>query len=176
MSRYDELRAAYSEYSNAERQYIQENENLALLIVNGLREYLGMPNSFQRVEGTITHHESYTPFYRINEDGDFTKENFLMEALSHFTDGSFTFAFGVILEPTEGSRRKHSLILKAKCERKGSRVSIDVSDKKLNVTFDGQNCPEIAQVHELIFDLVKEWLKHRPGDGTGFSKFGFAMH
>ncbi|QFT63855.1 hypothetical protein [Roseivivax sp. THAF30] len=176
MSKYDELRAAFSTYKEAERKYVEENQALALLIVNGLRDYLEMPKSFSRKEGNTTYSQSYTPFFSVDEDGNTEEEKFFMDALSHLSDGSFKFAFGVILERSEGAFPKHNLILHVECKRRGEKVNIDVSGKTLDATFDGKNCPEIEKVHELIFGQVMEWLQHRPGDGHGFSKFGFAMH
>ncbi|OOY20408.1 hypothetical protein BMI86_07590 [Thioclava sp. DLFJ5-1] len=176
MSKYDELRAAFSTYKDAEHQYVQENETLAMLIVNGLREYLEMPASYPRKEDRTTSYKSYTPFFSLDEDGNTEERPILRDAISHFSDGSFKFAFGVILERSEGAFPKHNLILHVECKRRGKEVNIDVSEQALDVTFDGENCPEIEKVHELIFRQLMAWLQHRPGDGHGFSKFGFAMH
>ncbi|UWP88376.1 hypothetical protein [Aliiroseovarius crassostreae] len=176
MSKYDELRSAFAEYKEAERQYVQENQTLALLIVNGLRDYLEMPASFPRKDGDVTYTQSYTPFFSVDEDGNTEEKDFYMDALSHFSDGSFKFAFGVILERAEGAFPKHNLILHVECKRKGSRVHIDVSGESTDCDFDGRECPQIEKVHAMIFAQIQEWLKHRPGDGHGFSKFGFSMH
>lgn len=174
MSKYDKLRSAFSDYKEAEHQYTQENENLARLIVDGLREYLDMPNSYESFSNGTISFESYTPFYKLDEDGN-TKEAQFPRALSHFSDGSFRFAFGVILERAEGAYPKQNLILKVKCKRDGETAHLDITDRSIEVQFDGTDCPDIQQVHDLIFSQVLEWLKHRPGDGHGFSKFGFAV-
>ncbi|WP_156943961.1 hypothetical protein [Roseivivax isoporae] len=175
MSKYDELRAAFSSYRDAEIQFVQENQALALLIVHGLRDYLEMPKSFRRKEGSTTYDQSYTPFFSVDEDGNTEEESFFEDALSHLTDGSFKFAFGVILERAEGDLPKKNLILNVECMRRGDKVNVDVSGRALEVTFDGKNCPEIDSVHEMIFSQVMEWLQHRPGDGHGFSKIGFVV-
>lgn len=176
MSRYDDLRAAFSSYKDAERQFVQENEALAQLIVIGLRDYLDMPQSFPRQEGATTYSQSYTPFFSVDEDGNTEQKRVWMDALSHRSDGSFKFAFGVILERAQGAFPKHNLILNVECKRRGDKVNVDVSGSTLDVTFDGKNCPEIETIHELIYRQVMQWLRHRPGDGHGLSKIGFAIH
>jgi hypothetical protein len=66
--------------------------------------------------------------------------------------------------------------LYVECKRRGVKLNVDVSGSALDVTFDGKHCPGIETIHELIFGQVMQWLRHRPGDGHGLSKIGFAMH
>lgn len=176
MNRYDELREAFIHYKKAEQQYVEENERLAVLIVAGLREYLGMPQSFPRREGNTTYMQSYTPLYKLDADGDTEEKKALQDALSHHSDGSFKFAFGVILEKAENAFPKHNIILHVECKRRGRNVTIDISGESMEATFDGTNCAEINDVHAMILKQILEWLKHRPGDGHGFSKIGFAIY
>lgn len=176
MTKYDELRSEFSKFKDAEQLYVNENERLAQLIVNGLRNYLGMPKSFLHRDCEATLYKSYLPLFRIDDDGGTEEERSFSRAVSHFSDGSFRFAFGVILEVSEATFPKHNLILHVKCNRRGKKVTVDVSGCTCEVTFDGTTCPEIELLHSKIFVLVKDWLLHRPGDGSGVSKFGFALN
>lgn len=176
MSRYDELRQAFSEYKDAERKFVQENLAIAVQITDGLREYLGMPNSFESREGDgRIHYKAYLPVYSVDDDGATHDENYLGSAITHLTDGSFRFGFGVILERAEGAFPKHNLIMKVDCKRRDGKVTIRISDEEVTCVFDGEKCPDIGKAHDLILRLLLQWLKHRPGDGHGFSQFGFRM-
>lgn len=176
MTKYDDLRSAFSKYKDAERSFVDENEKLARLIVNGLSTYLGIPDTFEHRVGEVIHYKSYLPFFRINDDESTEEELSLSRAISHFSDGSFRFAFGVTLEVAEATFPKQSLILHVKCKRRGKKVAVDVSGCNCEVTFDGNTCPEIEVLHNKIFALLMEWLQHRPGDGSGLSKFGFTVN
>jgi hypothetical protein len=176
MSRYEELRRAFSEYQDAERKFVTENEAIANQIVSGLREYLEMPLTFPSPEiGGGTLHKSYTPLYSVDENGETTEANFLAAALTHLTDGTFRFAFGVVLERAAGAFPKKKLIVNVVCRRDDGKVTIDISGEKVICTFDGTKCPDIEKAHSLIMNLLMKWLQHRPGDGRGFSHFGFRM-
>lgn len=175
MTKYAELRLAFSRYKDAEHNFVFENEQLALSIVNGLREYLNMPNNYQIDENNNIIKKSYTPFYSVDEDDNVHEEQFYRDAISHSSDGSFSFAFGIILERVENSFPKYNLIVRVECKRKGGNVHIEIPGKSVEIPFDGSNFAGVNRAHEMIYFEVLEWLKHRPGDGHGISKIGFAM-
>jgi len=90
MSRYDELRAGFAAYKDAENAFCRQNERLAGLIVDGLAGWLGMPESFTSETETIR----YLSFYRVEDDDESDSEGsevpFLHDALIHVTDGSLS--------------------------------------------------------------------------------------
>ena len=184
MTKYDKLREEFTTFDDAERRFVEENESLALQIVDGFREYLEAPSTFEVKTAKGIKIETYTSFHPYSEPNDLaedTSENdsdseFFTHALTHKFDGTFKFGFGIVLEREAGNFPKRKLKMNVVCVRRGEKVQIDVSGKSIEVTFDGSTCPEIAAVHSLIFDMVIDWLRRRPGDGKGTAKFGFAMH
>lgn len=175
MSKHEELRLAFAEYTKSERDFVGSNEIFADLIVGGLREYLAMPTNYLHKTRDGTAHKSYTPVYRVDDDGSTSEESFLQDAITHLTDGSFRFAFAVTLDIDEKTFPKKCLILSIECKRLNDIVTVSVADTTVDCTFDGVKCESIERVHEMIFRLVLGWLKHRPADGHGYSKIGFKM-
>ncbi len=171
MSKYQMLRGAFAAYKESEKKFCDENLILATLIVNGLRDFLEMPKNFQSNGET----KCYTPLYNLDEEENTSEVRFLHDAITHASDGSFRFGLGVILEKAEGEFPKHNLIIKIYCTRKGNEAHFTILDKELDCDFDGVICPDVEKVHELIYRLVSEWLKHRPGDHDGQTKIGFKL-
>lgn len=175
MSKYEQLRRSFSEYANAEKKYVDENQRLTQLIVNGLRDYLEMPKSYEKPKGSFTEFKSYTPFYKMDEFGNTSEVPLFIDAISHLTDGTFNFAFGVILEKEDGKFPKRNIIFKVYCTRRGDNVEVDISGKSVELSFDGNQCPDIHKAHDVIFNHITDFLKRRPGDGQAPSKFGYAV-
>ncbi len=171
MSRYQKLRGAFAAYKESEKKFCDENVLLATLIVNGLRDFLEMPRNFQSNGET----KSYTPFYNLDEEENTSEVPFLQNALTHVSDGSFRFGLGVILEKAEVEFPKHNLIIIIRCARKGNEAHFTILDKELDCDFDGAICPDVEKVHALIYRLVSEWLKQRPGDHDSQTKIGFKL-
>ena len=134
-----------------------------------------MPTNYQLRTGDSTTYKAYTPVYRVDDDGSTSEKSFLQDAITHLTDGSFRFAFAVTLDISENTFPKQCLILTVECKRLKDVVTVSIADTAVDCSFDGKKCPDIVKTHEMIFRLVFEWLKHRPGDGNGYSKIGFKM-
>lgn len=175
MTKYQDLRDAFAELEDAERAYLRENENLARLIVFGFRDFLDAPSFFEPMnEDGRT--RSYFPFFQIGQDGDSeTDEVSITKAITHGADGTFEFAFGIILERGENSFPKRNLIMKVEVTRLGTTAKVKVAGRSVEIPFDGQNAPDIVKVHDMIFDIVMKWLSHRPGDDQKFPGVGFAL-
>src|SRR5690606_32619497 len=99
-----------------EVKFVQENEQLAVLIVEGLRSFLQMPMYFSISNDGQSEQRTYLPVYILNDDGETADARSLREAITSFTDGSFRFAFGIILERAESSFPKHNLIHHVQCK------------------------------------------------------------
>ena len=175
MSKHEELRQAFAEYTKSERDFVGSNEIFADLIVGGLRNYLAMPTNYPHKTSDGTALKAYTPVYRVEDDGSTSEKSFLQDAITHLTDGSFRFSFAVTLDVSENTFPKKCLMLAVECKRLKDIVSVSVADTTIDCTFDGAESPDIVMAHEMIFQLVLAWLKHRPGDGHGYSKIGFKM-
>ncbi|MGR3315504.1 hypothetical protein [Roseovarius indicus] len=176
MSRYQQLREAYANYQDFERQFVEENRVLARLLTQGLQEFLEMPQSYTIPAGTGSRRDLYIKYYSLDEEGERSKEAVsLHEAITHLTDGSFRFAFGISLERQEGSFPKFDIILRVDCKRNNHNVDVDVSGAKTTCIFDGNHSPDMEKVHELVFDLLMGWLRRRPHEENDFSKVGFTL-
>ena len=174
MSRYDELRAGFAAYKDAENAFCAENERLAFLIVDGLPGWLGMPESFASESEVIR----YLSFYRLEDDADDsegTEVPSLHDALIHMTDGSFAFGLGLLLERGPDVLPKQNMVVTIHCRRQGERATISIGDREIACRFDGVACPDIEKVHQALFDLLQEWLARRPGADAHNRKIGFRL-
>ncbi|WP_372840928.1 hypothetical protein [Phaeovulum sp.] len=175
MSRYDELRAGFAAYKDAENAFCRENERLAELIVGGLPEWLGMPDSFTSESEVIR----YLGFYRVEDDDEPDSEGnevpFLHDALIHVTDGSFRFGLGLLLERGPEVLPKQNVVVAIHCHRHGDMVTVSIGDREVICRFDGAECPDVEKVHAALFDLLRDWLKRRPGEAAASRKIGFRL-
>jgi hypothetical protein len=175
MSTYQELRDAFSAYRDSERRFVEENERLADEIVFGFQRFLGMPQSFIKITEKVPITKSYTPVYTLDDDGAREEKSFLRDAITHLTDGTFRFAFGVFLEEKEESFPKLAVILDVICARLGDDATVEIGGKDIHCKLQGGVWQRVSIAHDVIFQLLRDWLNHRPGDGHGMSKIGFQM-
>jgi len=174
MTRYDELRADFAAYKDAENAFCAQNERLAGLIVGALPGWLGMPESFTSESEVIR----YVSFYRLEDDADDNEGAEvpgLHDALIHMTDGSFVFGLGLLLERGPEVLPKQNMVVTIHCRRQGERATISIGDREVDCRFDGTDCPDVERVHAALFDLLRDWLKRRPGEDGASRKIGFRL-
>ena len=176
MSRYNDIRTAFSEFIDAEKKYVSENEKLAHQIAFGLCEHLGCPDRYEVEENSRPREKPYIQFLELDEDEKPGKvvSGLPTQAIAHFTDGRFTFAFRIILERKENAYPKVGLSFVCKCHRVGKMVNISIGEKSLDLEFDGSTCAKIEEVHQMITDQIFDTLAQRPGDGQHV-KVGFFL-
>lgn len=175
MTRYDELRTAFSDYTDRTRAYIRENESFARAIVYGFGEYAEMPKIYEMPSSGITEKRTYLPVYSIDENGETKREKTLQDAITHKSDGQFNFGFGVTLERQEGAFPKHTALFKVDCRRSRNLVNVDLAGTHLECRFNGVGQPDVSNVHYAIFDMLTDWMSWELGDGKGTPKFGFQV-
>ncbi|WP_103173728.1 hypothetical protein [Paracoccus sp. SY] len=169
MSKYDELRKAFSAKQDAEREFMRDNEAFAHKLVFGLRDYLDAPKSFSERDGDTTYSRNYVAFYEREQYGDKWKRvDHHLDAIEHLNDGTFSFRFGLALERAEGSYPKHFFVFDAKCKRRGNTVEVVIDDKhRIACHKIDDSWPDIHNAYELIFNRLMEALQKRPGADQG---------
>lgn len=175
MTKYEELRNAFSDYDERTRKYVRQNESIARAIVDGFSKYAGIPARYEQHTGQSVQSRPYMPVYSINDHGDTKPASFLEDALSHNADGEFSFAFGVTLERQEGAFPKHVTIFPVKCARTTDTVNIDLAGRSIVCSYDGTGDFDASGIHDAIFDMLSEWLSWKLGDGSNHSRFGFRV-
>lgn len=99
MNTYDELRAAYSQWSQIQNDYWRSAEKFAHHFTLGFREYLGAPDKYEEI-GT-GQNVQYVQLCKITQGAD-DEEHFepthFTKALARGDDGYFTFGVKLILE------------------------------------------------------------------------------
>ena len=134
-----------------------------------------MPEQYEHSKDGITTYRSYVPLYSLEEDGSFTEETFWADAIGHYSDGDFNFGLGIVLEPRPNTYPKQVVQVKVECTRKPSSVEVKIAGKAVTCTFDGKESPDISKVHDLLFELLNNWLKARWGDPDSKRSIGFHL-
>jgi len=67
-----------------------------------------MPKSYEINNGGPAQRKIYISFYKLDEHDNTTEALLYIDAISHLTDGSFKFGFGIILERQEKSFPKET--------------------------------------------------------------------
>ena len=118
----------------------------------------------------------YLTIYQCADQPDTSETKFVQagfhKAVSHFSDGSFNFGMGIILESAPDTFPKTNLRLKVECQRKGDSVHAKIGTEEVEFKWDGQKCPDILKMHECILSLLYEHLDHRMSDSAP-QKMGF---
>ena len=173
--RYDEIRRKFAEREAAQRRFMDEDNRFAIMIANGFRDYLGMPELWERERDGCISQQSYVPLYRIEDDGEFKEQTFWKDAITHYSDGNFDFVLGIILEHGENTFPKQCVQVKVECKRGNGEVSVKIANQIVECTFDGTDSPDIVKVHELLHQLLNEYLDSRWGNDRDKPKIGFQM-
>lgn len=172
-TKYDVVRQQFADRKSAQRNFIEEDTRFAVLIANGFRDYMGMPKHYERTSGATTKFESYVPFYSLRDDDTFKEESFWGDAIGHYSDGTFEFGVGIVLEPAPNGNPKQILQIKIECARATDNVEVNIAGDSVSCAFDGKNSPDISKVHDLLYRLLNDWLTSRWGDSVGKQQIGF---
>ena len=174
-TKYNELRAAFGQHLDCTRKYVRENDAIAHAIVYGFGKYAEIPSHFEKFDGTDSQRRPYLTVYSLDDYDQATPESFLQDAITHNNDGTFSFAFGVTLERSEGSFPKQIAVFKAKCTRSKDKLLVDLDGRSVECPKNSEGSFDVEKVHDAIFDMLKEYLSLKPGEDNAKPKYGFQV-
>lgn len=157
MDKYQDLRKAFARYEAEKTDFISQNLRLAEMFIDGLKSYLGLPDTYDHPESKKT--LRYLRLYRLGEDGQNGEVEKIEEAVRHRNDGTFIFAFGVTLEQAPDKFPKHVVLFDLACEIEDGEAQFTILDKELTVAYDGDKT-DLGKVLELVYDLIVHWLEN----------------
>lgn len=178
MTIYEDLRQRYGQWKQANSDYWFNSGRYASNFADGLREYLGAPESFNDpATGT---RRSYVQLCEVVDDaqspgGWRLKPAKFHSALSLGDDGFLTFGVAVILERGPNTFPKSEFDFSIGMLARGERCTLRIAGEEFDV--DVKSDASRGPAYQHMVKQLENWLAMEPWDmGGNKNPIGFVHH
>ena len=170
MTRYAQLLSAYKNQVTENKKFVNENMEIAELLVTELTTFLGLcKDQSDRTAPELQ-------FLKLDAEHGLTVVPDLRSAVLNAPEGRFYFGLGLLLQSTgKAQARQQYATFTVQCDRtlEENALSITVLDKCFEMVFAAHHELDFTEICEHIFNTVLEGLNWRISDEIEKTKVGF---
>lgn len=174
MARIDEIRQAILAKEQHEDEVRRWGANVAIQLGEGFREYLGLPSSYQTIDGLS---KPYLEYFKVDPDSEEidTKAAHIFDALLISYDGLTQFGLGTVLDRGERvfPKTRYLFLVEFRKVRQSLEVSIGRRPVVACQPIDNPVGFDLTPAFEVLFNIIMERLSSRVGDDRQQKQVGF---